>query len=341
VAAEISGVRSLLRETFQGEAQDHMVFFISQSRAAANVLGRGSSAIAFVTPDEPWSAALRIAMTKHLVNQYIGGEARIADADGHAATWFSSGVALFYAAHALTHAGLLAPDDARELVDSLLAAQATLPRTDASPADSFARQTAQGALVAARVSALMRARAARTPAKEPTPGHRKIERLDDVLIALVEQSRAHDGAVLAKNAFIDLVAAVLGEDERRLFSAVIDKGEPVVLPDDSLGTCFQQHRVRHAEAALGFDLEATLESKDRVIVLLVPDGNAAKAGLLATDVLVSSNVRPGRAELPVKLVVQRGTEKKTLTFVPKGKEHAGFAFTRKPGMTDTQCGHAL
>lgn len=345
VTAEIAGVRSLLRETFQAEAEDHMVFFVSQSRAAASVLGRGSSAVAFVTPDEPWSAALRIAMTKHLVNRWIGGEARVLGADGRPAAWFGSGVALFYAAHALAHAGLLPPEDAREFVASLLAAQATLARTDASPADAFARQTAQGALYAARVSALLRARVERVASKgsgpAPSSHERKGQRLDDVLISLVEEARAHDGAALRSSAFIDAVAYVLGEDERRTFVSVIENGEPVVLPDDALGPCFAQRRARHTEMSLGFDLEQTLDAPDRTVKGLVPNGNAAKAGLLATDVLVSSNVAPGRADLPAKLTVQRGAEKQTLTFVPRGKEHAGFTFARTPGLTDAQCGKVL
>ncbi len=65
VTAEIAGMRSLLRETFQAETQDHVVFFLSQQRAAASVMTRGSSAVAFVTPDEPWSAALRTPACFH------------------------------------------------------------------------------------------------------------------------------------------------------------------------------------------------------------------------------------------------------------------------------------
>ncbi len=352
VTAEIAGMRSLLRETFRGEVADHMVFFISQSRAAASVLGRGNFAVAYVTPDEPWSAALRVAMTKHLVSEWVGGEARIADANGQPAVWFGSGVALFYAAHALAHAGLLAPEDARELVSTLLSAQATLPAHSGTPADVLARQTAQGALYAARISALLRTRAARAGPRAPTadPHEAKIERLDDVLISLVDEARASgaqegmraSGARLLRSAaFIDIVAHVLGEDERRVFASVFDKGGPVALPDNALGPCFSQRRALHAEMSLGFDLDATLESSDRVVVGLVPGGSAAKAGLLSTDIIVASNVRPGRADVPATLTVQRGQEKKTLTFVPRGKEHAGFAFVRVPGLTDSQCGNVL
>lgn len=294
-------------------------------------MGRGSSAVAFVTPNEPWSAALRIAITTHLVSAWVGGEARIADADGRPAVWFGSGVALYYAAHALAHAGLLPPADARELVASLLAAQATLPARDASAADLIARQTAQGALYAARVTALLRARKAR---------------LDDVLIELVEEARAAGGPsvrppLLRPAAFIDRVARLVGEDERRVFASVFEKGVPVALPDDALGPCFSQRRARHPEFALGFDLDATLESPTRVVSGLVPGGNAAKADLLPTDVLVSSSVRAGRADVPVKLTVQRGQEKKLLTFVPRGKEHAGYTFVRLPGLPDSQCGKVL
>ncbi len=241
-----------------------------------------------------------------------------------------------------SHAGLLPPEDARQFVASLLAAQATLPVRDAGAADLFARQTAQGALYAARVSALLRARAAHAGVSDgsraPSTGEKKVQRLDDVIVALVDEARAQDGAVLAKSAFIDVVARVLGDDERRVFAAVVENGERVVLPDDALGPCFALRRARHAEMSLGFDLDATLSSREQVVVGLLHGGNAAKAGLLPTDAIVSSNVRPGRADVPAKLTVQRGAEKKTLTFIPRGKEHAGFTFVRVPGLADAQCG---
>jgi hypothetical protein len=344
VAAEIAGVRSLLRETFQGDADDHVVFFLSQSRAAASVVGRSGSAVAFVTPDEPWSAALRIAMTKHLVGKYIGGEARIVDAKGKPAAWFHGGVALFYAAHALSHAGLLPPEDARQFINGLLSVQATSALHSTEPADVFARQTAAGALYAARLHALFRARGDRVAEKgaaPSSPAEKSAQRLDDVLLSLVDRARLHPVDELTEGAFVDAVAHALGERERGVFASIFEKGELVALPSDTLGPCFAQRPTRHAEVSLGFDLERTLEAADRVLVGLEPHGNAAKAGLVSGDVLVSSNVHSGRADLPVKLTVQRGADKKTVTYVPKGKEHPGYSFARVAGFTDAQCGKPL
>jgi predicted metalloprotease with PDZ domain len=342
VSAELASTRTLVHEAFRGESEDFTTLFLVQPRprGVPALVPRASSAMLLTSADDAWNADTRILTTRLFVSRYLGGELRFkAPNDGaiDATAWFDSGVCLYVAAHVLAHAGLLPPDDAAKLVRGLLATDATSiyrdrPRAETAAAAArdpaaHAFMTAHGALYALRTAKLL----------ERTKGART---LYGVLIDLLENARKST-APLDESLFVSSLVAELSGAEVKAFADVIDAGHAASLPDDALGPCFAQQKTRHAAFVLGFDLERTLDGTERTIAGLAPDGPAARAGLQAKDVLVDASVKADDPNANVVLTVKRNGETRTVTYAPRGAEHAGMTFVRRPGRADTQCGEVL
>lgn len=333
VGAEIAQIRGSLREMFKGGGDDSFgVLFFSSARPAGTyaMVSRASSLVVHLGPAEPWSAALRVGITQHLLNPWIGGELRLAGDP----VWFMDGVARFLAANVLHELQLMTPDDARSFVDGLLSVQATSPHRGKAHAEvaalartdvkARAHLVAAGALHAVRVSALIRAK---------SKGARSLR---NVLLALVLRGReAH--APLPESAWTDMLTKEIGADEARVFDQTIVKGAEIALAADSLGPCFRSERGEYAAFELGFDALATAESMSRAIVDLDPKGPASKAGLQSTDILDDASFRVGHAEAPAKLVVLRGGTKTEISYKPAGVKRAGQVWTRIAGKRDDAC----
>jgi hypothetical protein len=337
VGAEIAQIRGSMRELFKGGGDDSFgMMFVSSARPVGTyaMVPRASSLVVHLGPGEPWSAALRVGITQHLVNPWIGGELRISGDP----VWFMDGVARFVAANVLYDLDLLTPDDARSFVDGLLSVQATSPHRGKTNAElqtlartdpkARAQLVAAGALHAVRVSALIRAR---------TKGARSLR---NVLVELVNRGREAKTA-LPETAWTEMLTKEIGADEVKAFDAAIGKGGEIALPNDGLGPCFRVEKGEYAAFELGFDALATAESQTRSIVDIDPKGPAAKAGVQSTDVLDDAIFRIGHPEVPVKLVVLRNGTKTEVSYKPAGIKRAGQVWTRALGKRDDQCDPVL
>jgi hypothetical protein len=343
-AAEVATVRTALREMWHGGGEeDFTLLFVSSPRplGAYALVPRAGSLLVHLGPSEPWSAPLRVAVTQHLVRSWIGGELRILPPieGGNEAesSWFADGVGRYFAAHALRRLGLISVDDARDFVNGLLSAQATSPHRGKSNAavaalvasDPLARAhlMARGALYATRLAGSLRAK----------KGERS---LDDIVAKLVERARSAR-APLPASAWVDAVVDALGSAEKAQFERVIVAGEDVALSADALGSCLRGSTGVYMAFDLGFDLDETLEAMPRTIVRLRAGGPAARAGLLATDVLEDATFRHGHAEAPVTLSVLRDGHKAEVKYLPRGPSAKGLVYTRKTGVPDLACGDVL
>lgn len=354
--AELAQVRSALRELLRSgiDAPPWTYLLMSQTRPLGSftTTPRVQSSLLQVGPAEPWGAALRLSLTQQLARYFIGGVQRVAPEPGHEAEtgWFTEGVSRYVAMVALSHVGLLTPDDVRDAIGGELSVLATSPdgslgsaRLAAMQGDPVARATlmARGALYAQRESAAIRAR---------SKGERGLITVLGELERQVEERPDHGPTTL--KAWLD----ALGKDDpdaAKTFDALVVRGDPVILPAGALGPCFRAGTGEYAGYDPGFDLEATRAAPDGRVVGVRPAGPAAKAGLRDGDVLESMTAHDGSADAPVKLTVTRSeadasgsagarvNAKMTLTYVPRGPHGRGQTWTRLRDLPDDRCGEAL
>jgi hypothetical protein len=342
-AAEVATVRTALREMWHGGGdQDFTLFFVSSPRPVGSyaLVPRTNSLLVHMGPSEPWSAALRVAVTQHLMRAWIGGELRITPRDGGneaEASWFTEGVLRYFAAHALRRLGLISVEEARDFVNGLSSVQATSPlhgKSNATVAALAATQPlaraylmARGALYATRLATALRLRT-------------KAERaLGDVVSKLLQQAR-ETRAPLALTAWTQAVVDELGPGEKAQFDRLL-AGDDIVLPSDALGSCFRGGVGEYTAFDLGFDLEDTVDSPTRAIVRLDAAGPAAAAGLRSTDVLEDAAFQHGHPETPVVLSVKRDGRPSEIKYLPRGASGKGIVYTRKAGVPDLACGDVL
>jgi len=354
--AELSQFRSSLRELLTSQDRTPETYlFVSQTRPIGSFTStpRWSSVLLQVGPGEPWSAALRLSMAQQLARRWVGGELRIATEPGREAEgwWFSEGVSRYVATVLLARLGSLTPGDVRDVVAGELSVVATSPHraldnahlAELAGKDEVARATlmARGALYALREAAAIRAatRKARPP-PQSSPYQRLPSGLAEVVARLVQDAEEHKQGLLTASAWRDAVARD-DPDAGKTFDALILQGTAPQLPPDALGPCFRPGTGEYVAYDPGFDVEATRASKDARVVGVRAGGPAAKAGLADGDVVESMQGRDGSSDVPVKIVVDRGGTKKTLTYAPRGARGRGQTWTRVPGMKDDRCGDVL
>jgi hypothetical protein len=342
-AAEVATVRTALREMWRGGGElEFALLLVSSPRpvGAYALVPRASSLLVHLGPSEPWSAALRVAVTQHLLRSWIGGELRIAPAEGGSeaeSTWFAEGVLRYLAGHTLRRLALMSVEDARDFVNGLSSAQATSPHRGKSNAAiasivaahplARAHLMARGALYATRLAATLRAR-------------KKDEKaLENVVFKLLQKAR-EKRATLPVAAWTEAVVEELGPGEKAQFDRLM-AGDDVVLAPEALGRCFRGAMGEYTAFELGFDLQETLDSPTRTIVGFDAAGPAAAAGLLPTDVLEDATFHHGHAETPVVLSIHRNGGKSELKYLPRGKKGRGMVYARKTGVPDLACGDVL
>jgi predicted metalloprotease with PDZ domain len=342
-AAEIATVRSALREMWRGGGElEFTLLIVSSPRpvGAYALVPRASSLLVHLGPSEPWSAALRVAVTQHLMRSWIGGELRFAPEEGASAaegTWFTEGVLRYFAGRALRRLGLISVDDARDFVNGLSSVQATSPHRGKSHAAvaalvathpvARAHLMSRGALYAMRLAATLRAR---------KKGERTFE---DVVFKLLQKAR-ETRAPLPIAAWTQTMVEEVGAEEKMQFDRFL-AGQDVVLPAAALGPCFRGSMGQYTAFDLGFDLQETVDSPTRAIARLDAAGPAATAGLLPTDVLEDVTLRHGHAETPVVLSIKRSGGKAEIKYLPRGPLGRGVVYTRKPGAPELSCGDVL
>lgn len=349
--AEIAQVRTALREFWKdgGEAE-HALFFVSTKRppGSYSLAGRASSLVVYLGPSEPWSAALRVGITQHLMHAWVGGEMIMAGPGaagqpaapgGAESIWFSDGFARYLAARLLSRLGLLSPSDVQAFVSGLLSVQATSARHDLGNAEAAAEArrnpmvraqlVARGALYAARVDAALRAKSGGTRS------------LDEIMLGLMRNVRTSPGTPLSPDDLVAALAAELGPTERQAFVDQIIAGHDITLPSGALGKCFRARPGESISFSLGFDATATFESPGRVVVGLDPKGPATAAGLRPDDVIEDATFRDGDPSEPANLTIVRGDKKTTLRYLPRGRSGRGQRFERVRGIADASCAPVL
>ena len=367
VAADLAAFRTAVRQLFRDRTSPPLTLLLmTDARPAGSFVAsrRASSVLLQIGVQEPWSGPLRIAAATEILRGWVGEQLWIGPAEpGREAEayWFTEGVARNLARDLLFRFGLLSPAEVLEEMHGLSAVVATSPHRGRDNQDlaAHAREpgvlpllVARGALYAARTDALLRRRgavkppaaappAAAPPAAAPpaaaaeAPAARS---LDDVIRALLADAHGRRGP-LPTSAWLDALSAALGPGEAAAFRDHIERGLPAALPEGALGPCFRGARRRYEPFDLGFDLDATRADPARALAGLRAAGPAARAGARAGDLLAEIEVTRGRADVPVKLAVQRAGKRVVLTYRPAGPAGDGQGWTRVAGVADDACAH--
>jgi predicted metalloprotease with PDZ domain len=309
---------------------------------------------------------VRIAVAAEIIKAWIGERLWIGPSSpGREAEayWFTEGVTRHLARDLQFRFGLITHAEMLDELNGLCAATALSPMKTESNSALAAKigqpgvlplLVARGALYAARVDALLRKEgkkaAANTagapPATAGAPSaigpagsgndKNKKRSLEALLRSLYEKAREQRGP-LPVSAWTDALTAELGAAEAGTFQETIEKGGEIKLPDDALGPCFRLEKRRYEPFDTGFDESPASDTEPRKVASVAAGGPAAKAGLRAGDVIIEAQITKGRSDVPVTLVIERGKERKTITYRPAGPFAAGQGFVRKKDVPDEAC----
>jgi hypothetical protein len=339
ISADVAAFRTAIRDIFHdpdGASLTLMIVADGRTPGSFRVTRRASSVLAHVGSGEPWSAPVRISVATEVIHGWIGSRLVIGPDDpGREAEryWFTEGVARGLARDLLFRFGLITTTELLDEMHGLAGVLATSPRRAEGNEALAARMKdpggiplviARGAIYAARVEALLRAKS------------KGKSGLQELLRALYDQAKEKRGP-LPLSAWVDRLVSELGDQEGVAYGKAIWKGALPDLPEGLLGPCFQGAARTYAAFDLGFDEPGTRANASLTIVGLRAGGPAERAGLRATDVLVDAAITQGRADAKVTLVVERGQEKKTLTYLPAGPSAKWRGWVRKRDVPEEAC----
>lgn len=266
-----------------------------------------------VLRDASWDTAVRLPLAQVFARRWLGGLLRLSGDD----RWLTLGVARFVALRALLSMGTATPEEA--------AAELTRWEADLALGETGARGAmARGALYAARLHALARARA-----EHP----RSLAGVLDPLMLRAEQS----GAELPASAFAARVAEVFGEEEGAAFEAHTAGDGAIPLPRGAFGPCFAPGTATHRRYALGFRAPDVERDPPHTVAGVVEGGPAARAGLADGDVIHEMSYAPGDPTTQVELTVARGEQRRTLRYLPTDRSARGRSWRRRRGVRDEEC----
>jgi predicted metalloprotease with PDZ domain len=235
--------------------------------------------------------------------------------------WFSEGFTDFYARRLLLRMGAFTPDAFATAWNEKLRAYAVSPVRSEPNArivqdfwrnhDVEALPYQRGAILAATFDQRLRALSGG-----------KIG-LDAVMLTMRDRAAA-DGpkSPKAPNLFVE-TARRFGLDPAPDIAAVIDRGEPAVLPEDAFGPCFKVRTLTTPTFDRGFDIEATIRT--HTLAGVKPSSPAYAAGLRdGMPLLKLIGGVYGDSRAPYTVVVRDGGAELTIVYKPEGEGRMTF-----------------
>jgi hypothetical protein len=339
ISADVAAFRTAIRGIFEDpDAPTLTLLIVTDGRTPGSfrVTRRASSVLVHVGSGEPWSSAVRIAVATEVIHGWIGSRLLIGPENGdHEAEgyWFSEGVARGLARDLLFRFGLITSSELLDEMHGLAGIVSTSTRRKESNAalGAHAKEAgvvpllvARGALYSARIEGLLR---------KKSLGKKGMPELLRALYATAKETRG----ALRSSSWSAALARELDANEWKVFHDVILDGALPDLPEGLLGPCFQGSPHTYAAFDLGFDEPATRATPSLTIMGLRPGGPAERAGLRATDVLIDAAVSQGRADARVTLTVERGDQKKIISYLPAGPTAAWRGWVRKRDVAEEAC----
>jgi hypothetical protein len=271
----------------------------------------------------------RVMFTHEMVHHFVGG---LDGESGHNA-WYAEGLAEFYKLRLPLRAGLISLEDAASQAAILTDAYYTSPSVGI-PMDevSTRRWTDRSVQAVPYNRGFMYFLDLDAKIRAASGGHRS---LDDLVLAMLASRRAGHGYDEAT--WRGLVQGELGPAGVQDFDRMM-RGELIVPAPDAFGPCFERRRDVRPRPILGFD-ENSLLAEPHVVRDLQPGSAAAAAGLKEGDQILSftgatpriAHSAPNlRLQPTMTIVVQRGSETRTVTYSTFGPSIEEYFWTETP-----------
>jgi len=160
--------------------------------------------------------------------------------------------------------------------------------------------------------------------------------IDDLIRDMNERMRT--GQPINEAAWLDLLRRSLGPDGVAIHRAMLRGG--LMLPDsDGFGPCFRRVMRQIPGFELGFDSKS-LVGPHKVIKGLIPDSQAAKAGLRDGDVVTYAvSLDAVQADVNRTLTLNATRDGKTypITYLPRGEPVDAYQWERIANVPDSSC----
>lgn len=346
IAAEIAGLRTEVDHYFQQSFAGRYITLLAAGPRipavpphVAELRGRGLVVTADVAVS--WDAQARLAVATTLVQRWIGGRVRMLeskDAEPSAAwaLWFHGGVSRFVARELLFELGLLDPDEYREELDAIELELATSPLREQSLTELVARVDDADPRVALDARALLVARGAFYATW--LDARMRAGSADDLggLLAMVMAVAVIDGhTTITLSTWLGYLRDWVLGDARADFERVVVRGERPRLDAGALGPCFTPKPTTLRRFELGL-VDASTPEATRVI-MIDPDGPAARAGLRPSDEITGLVHVEGDATAEVEVTIVREGATRVISYLPAGPPRRGIQWRRVARVPDEQC----
>jgi hypothetical protein len=160
--------------------------------------------------------------------------------------------------------------------------------------------------------------------------------IDDLVQAMIDRRRI--GQPVTAAVWLDLLRKEIGEDGPAVHRAMMTGG--LMLPEsDDYGPCFRRTTKKIRRFEVGFDPKSLIGT-EKIIRGLIPDSEAAKAGLREGDKISYSASLDGiQAEVHRTLTLQVTRDGKTfsITYLPRGEAVDAYQWERVPSVSDSAC----
>lgn len=334
VAAETAGVRSAVDEYFgfESEAPFSSIFIADAALASAEDFSlhpRARSMLMAIKPDLDWAGEVRMAIATLLVHRWLGATVRIVDAETRDSLWFTQGFSRAIAQERIYRLGTLSDQELLAEVNGKIITLATSPLRDRSNAELAALASAEalrvviarGQLYAIRLTALLSERSD----------------LQWILSPLIRRALAEQRSEIPLAEWLESIERGFGAQERANFERMVLAGEPLTLPEESLGRCFVSRRRKVAGYRLGFELPPrSFDDEPQVIASVEHEGPAWAAGIREGDQITSLHHVAGNVEQPVEVTIERDGHSLDIRYLPLGEVARARVWERNP-RGDAEC----
>lgn len=275
---------------------------------------------------------LKITLAHEMLHTFVGS---LDQPEGLVSSWYSEGMAVYYARLLLLRAGQITPvqflDDlnttaGRYYTDALIATpNAEIPARFWADTRVRVLPYDRGSMYLAVVDEEVRA----------ASGGKRL--LDDLLLAMLERRKQKQP--VDESAWIDLVTKELGARGKTEFEAMlagaIQRPEP-----GGFGPCFARTTKMLRRYQLGFEPKVLIEPK-RIVRGLIPGSAAERAGVRDGDEItqpVPQDRIQGEQDGVLTLKLLRGGTPLDISYVPRGEAVAAYQWIRSGNLPAIACG---
>jgi hypothetical protein len=274
---------------------------------------------------------LKITLAHEMLHTFVGA---IEKPGGLVSSWFSEGMAVYYARLLALRAGQINPaqflDDlnttaARYYTDALIATpNAEIPARFWADTRVRVLPYDRGSMYFAVVDGEVRA---------ASGGKRT---LDDLLFAMLERRR--EKPPLDESDWVDVVTKELGENGRTQFQAMLS-GATMLPEPGGFGRCFTRTTKMLRRYQLGFEPKVLTEPK-RIVRGLIAGSAAERAGVREGDEItqpVPQDRIQGDQQAVLTLKLLRDGKPLEISYVPRGEAVEAYQWIRIGNLPDSAC----